>query len=148
MGSLARFTGRLPKGGEQLRAQSLTMQEKVARSLGSHGVIVDETGEVALERLQQVATECECSVALVREVVRQFCWFREAARKVEKLKQAGKPMPTSMEEVEKMMAGAWSAKASQANTNATPGQEGRISRNASCPCGSGKKFKRCCGASN
>jgi len=27
-----------------------------------------------------------------------------------------------------------------------PGEAGAVGRNAPCPCGSGRKFKRCCGA--
>ena len=27
-----------------------------------------------------------------------------------------------------------------------PGRSGTIGRNSPCPCGSGKKYKRCCGA--
>ena len=31
------------------------------------------------------------------------------------------------------------------NRNAQPGGTGKVGRNASCPCGSGRKYKRCCG---
>ena len=31
-------------------------------------------------------------------------------------------------------------------SDATPGGRAKVGRNAPCPCGSGKKYKRCCGA--
>lgn len=32
-----------------------------------------------------------------------------------------------------------------ANTNIKPFARGKVGRNAPCPCGSGKKYKKCCG---
>ena len=34
---------------------------------------------------------------------------------------------------------------SGSNSNARPGGSAKVGRNASCPCGSGRKYKRCCG---
>jgi uncharacterized protein YecA (UPF0149 family) len=36
-------------------------------------------------------------------------------------------------------------KALRPDLNQTPGPGGKIGRNAPCPCGSGKKYKKCCG---
>lgn len=37
--------------------------------------------------------------------------------------------------------------ATAANANETPGSRRKFGRNDPCPCGSGRKYKRCCGAS-
>ncbi len=35
---------------------------------------------------------------------------------------------------------------SAANSNAVPARSNKVGRNESCPCGSGRKYKRCCGS--
>jgi uncharacterized protein len=37
--------------------------------------------------------------------------------------------------------------ATAANANETPGSRRKVGRNDPCPCRSGRKYKRCCGAS-
>jgi hypothetical protein len=74
----------------------------------------------------------------VEDVVAKYEWAKEANRRVMKLKEEGKPLPKSLDEVEAMMGGRWSAAAS-----VNLAKTGQLSRNAACPCGSGKKYKRC-----
>ncbi|GKV40404.1 hypothetical protein SLEP1_g48056 [Rubroshorea leprosula] len=59
---------------------------------------------------------------------------------MEKLKEEGKPLPKSMGEVQKLMG---STPLDLARSNLA--KSGQISRNAPCPCGSQKRYKRCCG---
>jgi uncharacterized protein YecA (UPF0149 family) len=97
---------------------------------------------VAGQHKAEVAAECGCTVRDVEDVVAKYEWAKEANRRVMKLKEEGKPLPKSLDEVEAMMGGRWSAAAS-----VNLAKTGQLSRNAACPCGSGKKYKRCCGKS-
>ncbi|XP_042991869.1 protein translocase subunit SecA-like isoform X2 [Carya illinoinensis] len=70
----------------------------------------------------------------------EFTWAKEAQKKIEKLKEEGKPMPKSIAEVQKLVG---TTPLDLARTNLA--KSGQISRNALCPCGSKKRYKRCCG---
>lgn len=48
---------------------------------------------------QEAAKHCNCTMADVENALAKFTWAKEAQRKIEKLKQEGKPMPKSLAEV-------------------------------------------------
>lgn len=48
---------------------------------------------------QSAAQHCNCTIADVENALAKFTWAREAHKKIEKLKEEGKPMPTSLAEV-------------------------------------------------
>eukprot|EP00897_Mesotaenium_endlicherianum_P007304 jgi/Mesen1/6601/ME000338S05779 len=138
-GSLMQFRRGLPRGGENVLARSLEHQEAVIRAMTPA-----ERADPSLfgsEGRARVAAQCSCSAADVDDVLNKFEWFRQAEVKVQALKREGKPVPTSFEELEQLMGGRWSPAASRS----LAGAPGGTSRNAACPCGSGKKYKRCCG---
>jgi len=97
---------------------------------------------VGTNQKAEVAAKCGCTLNDVENVLAKYEWAKEANCRVMKLKEEGKPLPKSLNEVEALMGRSWSAAAS-----VNLSKDGNISRNAPCPCGSKKKYKRCCGQS-
>ncbi|TKY61421.1 translocase subunit SecA 1 [Spatholobus suberectus] len=111
--------------------------EAIIRYLGG----LDPTGEnLQTAQKQEAAKHCNCTIADVENALSKFTWAKEAQKKIEKLKEEGKPMPKSFAEVQKLVG---STPLDLARSNLA--QAGQISRNALCPCGSMKRYKRCCG---
>lgn len=54
---------------------------------------------VAGQHKAEVAAECGCTVRDVEDVVAKYEWAKEANRRVMKLKEEGKPLPKSLDEV-------------------------------------------------
>lgn len=48
---------------------------------------------------QEAAKHCNCTIADVENALAKFTWAKEAQKKMEKLKDEGKPLPKSMAEV-------------------------------------------------
>lgn len=48
---------------------------------------------------QEAAKHCNCTIADVENALAKFTWAREAQKKIEKLKEEGKPAPKSFAEV-------------------------------------------------
>lgn len=48
---------------------------------------------------QSAARHCNCTIADVENALAKFIWAREAHKKIEKLKEEGKPMPKNLAEV-------------------------------------------------
>lgn len=48
---------------------------------------------------QEAAKHCGCTIADVENALAKFLWAKEAQKKIEKLKEEGKPMPKSFAEV-------------------------------------------------
>lgn len=48
---------------------------------------------------QSAAQHCNCTIADVENALAKFTWAKEAHKKIEKLKQEGKPMPKNLAEV-------------------------------------------------
>ncbi|CAN6467667.1 unnamed protein product [Victoria cruziana] len=112
-------------------------QEAIIRHLGSF----DPTGEhLETSQKQSAAEHCNCTIAEVENALSKFIWAKEAHKKMEKLKEEGKPMPKTLADVQKLM-GSTPLELARSNLS----KSGQISRNALCPCGSNKKYKRCCG---
>ncbi|KAH7571964.1 hypothetical protein ACOSP7_014895 [Xanthoceras sorbifolium] len=112
-------------------------QEAIIRYLGGF----DPTGEnIQSGQKQEAAKACNCTIADVENALAKFTWAKEAQKKIEKLQEEGKPMPKSMAEIQKLMG---STPMELARSNLA--KSGHISRNALCPCGSKKRYKRCCG---
>lgn len=125
------------RSSEATFADAFEKQEAVLRYLGG----LDPTGEnLQNSQKQEAAKHCNCTIADVENVLAKFTWAKEAQKKMEKLKEEGKPMPKSMAEVQKLM-GSTPMDVAQSNL----AKSGQISRNALCPCGSKKRYKRCCG---
>ncbi|EER89635.1 hypothetical protein BDA96_10G153100 [Sorghum bicolor] len=111
----------------------------VLRYLGA----IDPTGEKLRNTDKINATKhCNCTIAEVEHILAKYTWAKEAQKKIEKLKEEGKPLPKSFNEVQSLMG---STPVDVGRTNLA--KSGQISRNALCPCGSKKRYKRCCGAS-
>ncbi|KAF3331384.1 Protein translocase subunit SecA 1 [Carex littledalei] len=111
----------------------------ILRYLGS----IDATGEnLTSSHKSDAVKNCNCTIADVEHILAKYSWAKEAQRKIEKLKEEGKPLPKSFSEVQKLV-GTTPLEVGRENLAKT----GQISRNAPCPCRSGKRYKRCCGAS-
>lgn len=48
---------------------------------------------------QDAAKHCNCTVKEVENTLARYTWAKDAQKKVEKLKEEGKPMPKSFTEV-------------------------------------------------
>lgn len=125
------------RSSEATFADAFEKQEAVIRYLGGF----DATGEnLQTNHKQEAAKQCNCTIADVENALAKFTWAKEAQMKIENLKKEGKPMPKSLAEVQKLMG---STPLDLARSNLA--KSGQISRNALCPCGSKKRYKRCCG---
>ncbi|OAY67174.1 Protein translocase subunit SecA 1 [Ananas comosus] len=108
---------------------------EILRYLGS----IDPTGESLQNSHKIDATKhCNCTITEVEHILAKYSWAKEAQKKIEKLKEEGKPLPKSFSEVQKLM-GSTPLEVGRSNL----AKSGQISRNALCPCGSGKRYKRC-----
>jgi len=65
---------------------------------------------------------------------------------IAKLKVHGQPMVHHEKAVFRRENGAWIYVDGEVNPKEPPRQVTKVGRNDPCPCGSGKKFKKCCGA--
>ncbi|XP_023530731.1 uncharacterized protein LOC111793188 [Cucurbita pepo subsp. pepo] len=125
------------RSSEATFADAFEKQEAIIRYLGGF----DPTGEnIQTSQKQEAAKKCNCTIADVENTLAKFIWAKEAQKKIEKLKEEGKPMPKSIAEVQKLVG---SNPLDLARSNLA--KSGQISRNALCPCGSKKRYKRCCG---
>ncbi|OIS97306.1 PREDICTED: uncharacterized protein LOC109234573 isoform X2 [Nicotiana attenuata] len=125
------------RSSEATFADAFEKQESIIRYLGA----LDPTGEnLQPIQKQEAAKHCKCTIADVENTLAKFTWAKEAQTKLEKMKEEGKPMPKNMAEVQKLMG---SSPMDVARSNLA--KSGHISRNAFCPCGSKKRYKRCCG---
>ncbi|KAG5084396.1 hypothetical protein AAZX31_19G226800 [Glycine max] len=125
------------RSSEATFSSAFDKYEAIIRFLGA----LDPTGEnLQTTQKQEAAKHCNCTIADVENALAKFTWAKEAQKKLEKLKEEGKPMPKSFAEVQKLVG---STPLDLARSNLA--QAGQISRNALCPCGSKKRYKRCCG---
>ncbi|XP_050383123.1 uncharacterized protein LOC126799905 [Argentina anserina] len=125
------------RSSEATFADAFEKQESIIRYLGQF----DTTGEnLQITQKQEAAKHCKCTISDVENALAKFTWARDANKKMEQLKAEGKPLPTSIGEVQKLMG---STPFDRAQSNLA--NSGQISRNALCPCGSKKRYKRCCG---
>ncbi|OAY42157.1 protein translocase subunit SecA isoform X2 [Manihot esculenta] len=135
VGSFKQFI--VGRSSEATFADAFEKMEGIVRYL--HGF--DPTGEnVQTSQKQEAAKHCNCTIADVERALAQFTWAKEAQKKLQKLKEEGKPVPKSIAEMQKMMG---STPLELARSNLA--KSGQLSRNAFCPCGSKKRYKRCCG---
>ncbi|KAL3843981.1 hypothetical protein ACJIZ3_001384 [Penstemon smallii] len=135
LGTLKQYV--VGRGSEATFADAFEKQEAIIRYLGGF----DPTGDnIQTSHKREAAKQCNCTVADVENALAKFTWAKDAQRKIEKLKEEGKPMPKSMAEIQKLMG---STPMDVARSNLA--KSGQISRNAPCPCGSKKLYKRCCG---
>ncbi|KAJ1417067.1 SEC-C motif [Sesbania bispinosa] len=122
------------RSSEVTFANAFEKSEAIIRYLGG----LDPTGEnLQSAQKQEAAKHCNCTIADVENALAKFTWAKEAQKKIEKLKEEGKPMPTTFAEVQKLVG---STPLDLAKSNLA--QTGQISRNALCPCGSKKRYKR------
>ncbi|BAT88004.1 hypothetical protein VIGAN_05143400 [Vigna angularis var. angularis] len=125
------------RSSEATFSSAFEKYEAIIRYLG----VLDPTGEnLQTAQKQEAAKHCSCTIADVENALAKFTWAKEAQKKIEKLKEEGKPLPKSFTEVQKLVG---STPLDLARSNLA--QSGQISRNALCPCGSKKRYKRCCG---
>lgn len=54
---------------------------------------------VQTSQKQEAAKHCNCTIADVERALAQFTWAKEAQKKLQKLKEEGKPVPKSIAEV-------------------------------------------------
>ncbi|KAK5786327.1 uncharacterized protein LOC108472635 [Gossypium arboreum] len=101
----------------------------------------EPTGEnLQLSQKKEAAKQCDCTLLDVENALAKFTWAKEVHKKMVQLKEEGKPMPKNFAEVQKLMG---STPLDLAKFNMA--KSGEMSRNAPCPCGSKKRYKRCCG---
>ncbi|KAL2345756.1 hypothetical protein Fmac_007041 [Flemingia macrophylla] len=111
--------------------------EAIIRYLG----VLDPTGEnLQTAQKQEAAKHCNCTIADVENALAKFTWAKVAQKKIKKLIEEGKPTPKSIAEIQKLVG---STPLDLARSNLA--ESGQVSRNAFCPCGSKKRYKRCCG---
>ncbi|XVF42111.1 hypothetical protein PTKIN_Ptkin01aG0333800 [Pterospermum kingtungense] len=135
LGKFKRFM--VGRSSEVMVADALEKHEAIIRYLGG----CDPTGEnVEPSHKKEAAKQCDCTLLDVENALAKFTWAKEAHKKMIKLKEEGKPMPKSVAEVKKLMG---TTPSDLARSNMA--KSGHISRNALCPCGSKKRYKRCCG---
>eukprot|EP00250_Pteridium_aquilinum_P008752 c18185_g1_i1 orf=149-868(+) len=117
-------------------SESLERCETIMRVLANH----DPTGQTVDERQKAaVAKECGCTIQEINRMLTKFEWMKEARAKLLQMKEKGEELPKTMAEVEKLLKG------SSPKHNLSRNQSVEVGRNAPCTCGSGKKYKRCCG---
>ncbi|KAL6596681.1 hypothetical protein ACP70R_047324 [Stipagrostis hirtigluma subsp. patula] len=105
----------------------------VLRYLGA----IDPTGEKLQNSDKVNATKhCNCTIADVEHILAKYTWAKEAQKKIMKLKEEGKPLPKTFNEVQNLMG---SSPVDVGRSNLA--KSGQISRNALCPCGSKKRYK-------
>ncbi|KAK7284290.1 hypothetical protein RJT34_19034 [Clitoria ternatea] len=125
------------RSSEATFSAAIEKYEAIIRYLGG----LDPTGEnLKSAQKQEAAKHCNCTITDVENALAKFTWAKEAQKKIEKLQQEGKPTPKNFAEVQKLVG---STPLDLARSNLA--QAGQISRNALCPCGSKKRYKRCCG---
>ncbi|KAK4282858.1 hypothetical protein QN277_014185 [Acacia crassicarpa] len=125
------------RSSEATFSDAFEKQEAIIRCLAGF----DPTGEnLEVVQKQEAAKHCNCTISDVENALSKFTWAKEAQKKIEKLKEEGKPMPKSIAEVQKLVG---SNPLDLARSNLA--KNGQVSRNALCPCGSKKRYKRCCG---
>ncbi|KAH9328755.1 hypothetical protein KI387_000863, partial [Taxus chinensis] len=131
MGNLAQFVK--GRGSEVTMSQAIEKQEAIIRVLATY----DLTGEhLEAKHKADAAKRCNCTMVDVENALSKFTWAKAAQKKIDKLKEEGKPMPKSLAEVQQLIG---SSPIDIANSSLA--KSGQISRNANCPCGSKKKFK-------
>ncbi|XP_071735440.1 uncharacterized protein [Rutidosis leptorrhynchoides] len=88
------------RSSEATFADAFEKQDAIIRFLGG----VDNTGEnIQPSQKQEAAKKLNCTIADVENTLARFTWAKEAKRKIEKIKEDGKPMPKSLDEVQKIM---------------------------------------------
>ncbi|EYU37068.1 hypothetical protein MIMGU_mgv1a013532mg [Erythranthe guttata] len=135
LGSLKQYV--VGRGSEATFADAFEKQEAIIRYLGGF----DPTGEnIQTSQKTDAAKHCNCTILDVENALAKFTWAKNAQKKIEQLKAEGKPMPKNLGEIQKLMG---SSPLDVARSSMA--KSGQISRNAPCPCGSKKLYKRCCG---
>ncbi|MED6222091.1 hypothetical protein PIB30_061120 [Stylosanthes scabra] len=103
----------------------------------------DPTGEnLTRAQKEEAAKHCNSTLVEVENTLAKFTWAKLAQKKIEKLQQEGKPLPKSIDEVQKIVG---STPLDLAKSNMAQGEQNSIRPSAPCPCGSKKKYKWCCG---
>ncbi|CAN6201752.1 unnamed protein product [Urochloa humidicola] len=137
MGTFKNFVA--GRASEATVVNAFEKHSAVLRYLGA----IDPTGEKLQNSDKINATKhCNCTIADVEHILAKYTWAKEAQKKMAKLKEEGKPLPKTFNEIQNLM-GSTPTDVGQSNL----AKSGQISRNALCPCGSKKRYKRCCGAS-
>lgn len=126
-----------PHVNEAAATRALEKQEAILRALASH----DPTGQhLDVKQKAEVAVQCNSTIQDVNKLLAKYEWMKEAYLKILQRKDEGKEPPKTLEELEELMGGPFKPDASQ-----NLGESGDTGRNSPCHCGSGKKYKRCCG---
>lgn len=68
----------------------------------------------------RVASEVGCTTSQVDDCIARYLWMRNMTSKMAQLKKEGKPMPTSIDEVESML-GTWRQYKTDSGSGAAPG---------------------------
>ncbi|XP_026664159.1 uncharacterized protein LOC103716789 isoform X2 [Phoenix dactylifera] len=77
-------------------SEAFKKQSVILRYLGS----IDPTGENLQASHKHDATKhCNCTIADVEHVLAKYTWAKEAQKKIDKLKEDGKPLPKTFNEV-------------------------------------------------
>ncbi|KAL9320338.1 hypothetical protein ACSQ67_012177 [Phaseolus vulgaris] len=83
------------RSSEATFSSAFEKYEAIIRYLG----VLDTTGEnLQTAQKQEAAKHCGCTLADVENALAKFTWAKEAQKKIEKLKEEGKPTPKSFAE--------------------------------------------------
>ncbi|GJP81722.1 hypothetical protein CLOP_g11859 [Closterium sp. NIES-67] len=158
------------RGERDLVISGLKKQEMITMALVAYAADVNSADEhlyIPFRVRERIARETGSSTHEVDNLINKYEWFKEAAARIEAQEEQGKPVPRSFAEIERMMGGAWfsnnatarpggrggsgsaaaaGAAAGAAGSAATGVASEAPARNSPCPCGSGRRYKRCCGA--
>lgn len=133
----AKQFGMMKRSSDPSVSEAFKKQSAILSFLGA----IDPSGEnLKPNHKQDAIKQCKCTIAEVENALAKYKWAKEAQKKIDKLKEEGKPLPKSFAEVQKLM-GTTPLDGARSNL----ANSGKLGRNAPCPCGSGKKYKRCCG---
>ncbi|PKA51804.1 hypothetical protein AXF42_Ash008033 [Apostasia shenzhenica] len=119
MGMLKKF--QVGRCSETTMANAFQKQSSILRYLGA----IDPNGENIQHSHKLEATKhCNCTMSEVEHILSKYKWAKDAQKKIEKLKEEGKPMPTSFSQVQKLM-GSTPLDVARSNLSSKSGKIGR-----------------------
>ena len=117
----------------------LEFQQRIADEIADvAGPLASEAGDLSPAQRAGIARKLDCDLAEVENCLWKHAWAKDAVRKVNELKARGEAAPKTFEELNELVGGDWKGEPPP------PVRSAKVGRNAPCPCGSGKKHKKCC----
>lgn len=136
LSTVSRFLKISPHVTEGAATEAIEKCEKMMRAVAKH----NPTGQNVDEKQKsEAAKECGCTLEEINTMLTHFERMKEAQAKLLQMKEKGEELPKTMAEFKKVL------NVSSPKRDISQCQSADVGRNAPCTCGSGKKYKRCCG---